>query len=129
VRLAWAYLSDLDLFQGLDKYRGGLKALAEHHGAPKKYHETVTCGMMVLVHERMLTRPGDGSWESFVEANPDLLRWLDGAFFDHYPQAVLRSDLARTTFVLPHSPALDGGAAGMGAPGEGATVPRSGSTR
>ena len=106
VRLAWAYLARLDLFDGLARYRSGLKALAAHHGAPKKYHETVTCGMMVLVHERVLTRGGEGSWESFVQENPDLLRWLDGAFFDNYPKSVLRSDLARATFVLPHSEAL-----------------------
>lgn len=103
VRLAFAFLKHLDLFEALERYRRGLKGLAEHHGAPRKYHETVTCGMMVLVHERMVTRPGDGSWQGFVDENPDLLRWLDGAFFEHYPREVLQSELARSTFVLPHS--------------------------
>ena len=118
VRLAWAYLARFDLFDGLGRYRSGLKALAAHHGAPRKYHETVTCGMMVLVHERVLTRPGDGSWESFVQENPDLLRWLDGAFFENYPKSVLRSDLARSTFDLPHSEAIipDDEAEAMDAP-------------
>ena len=102
VRLAFAYLTRYDLFAALERYRAGLKRLAAHHGAPRKYHETVTCGLMVLIHERMVTRPGSDSWEGFVESNPDMLRWLDGAFFDYYPREVLSSDLARTTFVLPH---------------------------
>jgi hypothetical protein len=101
VRLAFALLRRVDLLEGLRRYRQGLRRLAEYHGAPKKYHETVTCGMMILVHERVVTRCGDGSWESFREKNPDLLRWLDGAFFDHYPRQVLRSELARSTFLLP----------------------------
>ena len=105
VRLAWAYLAELELLEALARYRTGLRALARHHGAPEKYHETVTCGMMVLVHERRVTRPGEGGWDAFAAANPDLLRWLDGAFFDHYPKDVLRSDLARSTFLLPHSDA------------------------
>jgi hypothetical protein len=95
-----------------------------HHGAPKKYHETVTCGMMVLVNERVVTRPGDGSWESFVAENADLLRWLDGAFFEQYPQSVLRSDVARATFLLPRSPELAESAASSGASGAGTGAPR-----
>ena len=117
VRLAWAFLRHLELFPAMERYRRGLKALAAHHGAPEKYHETVTCGMMVLVHERLLTRRGDGTWESFVAENADLLRWLDGAFFEHYPPEVLRSGLARRTFLLPHS--VSGSAAERVAPGAG----------
>jgi len=101
VRLAFAYLTRYDLFAALERYRGGLKRLAAHHRAPRKYHETVTCGLLVLIHERMITRAGSESWEGFVDSNPDMLRWLDGAFFDYYPPEVLSSDLARTTFVLP----------------------------
>jgi len=102
VRLAFAYLTRYDLFVALERYRAGLKRLAAHHGAPRKYHETVTCGLLVLIHERMVTRAGADSWEGFVDSNPDMLRWLDGAFFDYYPRDVLTSDIARSTFVLPH---------------------------
>ena len=101
VRLAFAYLQRHELFAALALYRAGLKGLAAHHRAPRKYHETVTCGLLVLIHERMATRPGCETWDGFVAANPDVLRWLDGAFFDYYPQEVLKSELARTTFVLP----------------------------
>ena len=101
VRLAFAYLQRYDLFDALARYRTGLKRLAGHHGAPRKYHETVTCGLLVLIHERMVTRADSENWDGFVSANPDVLRWLDGAFFDYYPRDVLKSELARTTFVLP----------------------------
>ena len=125
VRLAWAFLQRLELFPAMERCRLGLRALAAHHGAPEKYHETVTCGMMVLVHERLLTRGSDGTWDGFVAANPDLLRWLDGAFFEHYPPEVLRSELARRTFLLPHSvPHADETAQAV-ASGNG---PRAGST-
>ena len=104
VRLAWAYLRRHDLFGALERYRSGLKRLAAHHGAPRKYHETVTCGLLVLIHERMARRPDCDTWDGFVESNPDVLRWLDGAFFEYYRPEVLQSELARRTFVLPHGP-------------------------
>jgi len=129
VRLAYAYLTRHDLFEAMARCRGALRRLAEHHGAHGKYHETVTCALVLLIHERMasargwLDSAGAGSvasrgasearspgpvearvpaWEDFARANPDLMRWKDGAFFDYYPEAVLHSELARRTFVLPH---------------------------
>ncbi len=108
VRLAWSYLRRYDLFEALDRYRSGLRGFAAHHGSADKYHETITCALLVLIHERMATRhtgPARGqreSWDAFAEANPDLLRWRDGAFFDYYPVEVLASETARRTFVLPH---------------------------
>lgn len=100
VRLAFVYLSRFDLFDSIGRYRKGLRAFAARAGVPGKYHETVTCGLMVLIHERMVSREAD-DWEGFIEENPDLLRWMDGPFFDYYDESVLRSSIARRTFVLP----------------------------
>ena len=130
VRLAFAYLTRFELFDALHRCRRALRRLAEHHGAPRKYHETVTCALVFLIHERMeaartderdrvrhsgsasrgASASGSGSavaaggptWEDFARSNPDVLRWKGGAFFDFYSEEVLRSDLARRTFVLPH---------------------------
>jgi hypothetical protein len=115
VRLAFAYLERHELFEALTRCRRALRRLAEHHGAHGKYHETVTCALVFLIHERMRREPettgatstwreGSGEtvdWDTFARVNPDLLRWKDGAFFDYYPASVLRSELARETFVLP----------------------------
>lgn len=105
VRLAYVYLREHELFAALDRYRTSLRRFAKHHGAPNKYHETVTCALVVLIHERLTLMQRNQSepvrWEAFAEGNPDLLRWLDGAFFDLYPRSILQSKLAREVFVLP----------------------------
>lgn len=101
VRVAFAYLHRYELFESIARYRKGLRDFATRAGVPEKYHETVTCALMILIHERMVDRDPDESWEDFSAANPDLLRWLDGPFFDYYDESVLRSPAARRTFVLP----------------------------
>ena len=101
VRVAFAYLRRHDLFETLELYRAGLKRLAAWAGFPQKYHETVTCALVVLINERMIARPDLETWEDFAAANPDLLAWKDGAFFDYYDASVLDSPTARSTFILP----------------------------
>ena len=105
VRLAYVYLREHDLFGALERYRTSLRRFASHHGAPGKYHETVTCALVILIHERLTRMQRDQAepvrWAAFADANPDLLRWLDGAFFDLYPRSILQSELAREVFVLP----------------------------
>lgn len=101
VRVAYLYLQRYDLFETLARYRDGLKRLAAWAGFPQKYHETVTCALVVLINERMLARPDLERWDDFAAANPDLLTWKDGVFFDYYDTSVLDSPVARATFVLP----------------------------
>ena len=101
VRLAFVYLRRHGLFETLVRYTNGLRRLVEHLGAPDKYNETVTCGLVVLIHERMAERSSADDWHAFAAANPDLLVWKGGAFFDYYDEDVLASDSARRMFVLP----------------------------
>lgn len=101
VRLAFAYLQRFDLIESLRRYRNGLLRLTTSLGARDKYHDTVTCGMVVIIHERMASRAEPCDWETFRKENPDLLRWRDGAFFEYYGEDVLESEVARRTFVLP----------------------------
>ncbi len=104
VRLGFAYLCRFDLVATMARYRAGLRAFTTLHGQPDKYHETVTCGLLVLIHERMSRREEGWTWEEFARENRDLLRFRDGIFFEYYPPEVLTSELARRTFVLPHPP-------------------------
>lgn len=100
VRLAFLYLQRYDLLESLVRYRRGLRRFVERHGVSDKYHETVTCALVVLIHERM-ARGSESDWLAFASANSDLLAWRDGAFFDYYDSGVLDSELARRVFVLP----------------------------
>jgi hypothetical protein len=101
VRLAWIYLRRHGLLEAIRRYRDGLVRFAEHHGAAGRYHETVTWAMVVLIHERMAAAPAVDDFGVFTAANPDLMRWRGGAFFDYYGEDVLDSEQARHTFVLP----------------------------
>ena len=100
VRLGHAYLRHFGLVGSLDRVPRALRRFAEHAGAPDKYHETITCALLVLIHERMAGNP-DQEWPAFAASNPDLLEWREGAFFRYYGEDVLESDLAREIFVLP----------------------------
>jgi len=100
VRLAFIYLDRFDLVEAMGRFRSALRAFTAHAGLADKYHETVTMGLLVLIHERMAVQQPE-NWDTFAAANTDLLRWKDGAFFEYYSPDVLDSDLARRVFVLP----------------------------
>ena len=101
VRVAFLYLRRYDLIETLSRYRDGLKRLAAWAGFPQKYHETVTCALVVLINERMVESPHLERWDDFAAANPDVLAWKGGIFFDYYEERVLDCPLARSTFILP----------------------------
>jgi hypothetical protein len=43
----------------------------------------------------------DGGWKEFKRSNPDLLIWKDGILSRYYHEATLKSELARSVFILP----------------------------
>lgn len=105
----------MPLIEAIARYREGLRRFATAHGAASKYHETITWAYVVLVNERLHDTGRDASWREFATANPDLLRFRGGAFFDHYGPDVLESTKARKMFVLP-GPATAKPSAGRGGP-------------
>ena len=100
VRLAFAYLCRYPMLPALQKFAGALKRFAAARGKPKLYNETITCAYFFLIHERMVRCEG-ADWEQFAGRNPDLLVWKDGILSRYYHEATLKSDLARSVFVLP----------------------------
>jgi hypothetical protein len=106
VHVAWAYLQRLPLLEALPHFVTGLQRFAAHHGAPQRYHTTITLAYFFLIAERREQHSGGDTWEEFAAANPDLLRWKGGVLERRYSAETLASDLARRVFVLP-----DGGAA------------------
>ena len=48
-----------------------------------------------------MARSSEHDWEEFVLRNSDLLVWKGGILTRYYREETLRSELARTVFVLP----------------------------
>jgi hypothetical protein len=100
VRLAFAYLCQYPVLQALEKFSSALKQFAAARGKTQLYHETITCAYLFLIHERMAGGEGE-DWEEFAQRNADLLVWKNGILSRYYREATLKSDLARSVFVLP----------------------------
>lgn len=101
VRLAWLYLSDHPLIEAIARYTTALRRLAAFHGAPGKYHETITWAYLVLIHERMRRDDAPRGWEAFRAANGDLFCWRPSILERYYAPQTLKTEFARRIFVLP----------------------------
>jgi hypothetical protein len=100
VRLAYAYLSEYSVLVALEKFSTALKRFAAARGKTQLYHETITCAYLFLIHERM-ARLESGEWQAFAAQNSDLFTWKDGKLSRYYCESTLKSDLARSVFILP----------------------------
>jgi hypothetical protein len=103
VRVAWLCLRRAPLIGALARFTDGLKRLAASFGKPELYHETITWAYLFLINQRL--GPPDEPWAEFAARNPDLFSTVLAAY---YRDEILRSPLARRTFVLPdpaHVPA------------------------
>jgi len=101
VRTAFAYLRTMPLLDALRAFTAALRRFAAAQGKPQLYHETITWAFLFIIHERMQCAPG-AEWEEFIRDNDDLLRWKPSVLESYYPSEVLKSELARRVFVLPH---------------------------
>jgi hypothetical protein len=56
-----------------------------------------------------MARSGGGqTWEEFAVENEDLLSWSNNILRRYYREATLKSDLAKSTFLLPDRIDLSG---------------------
>ncbi len=104
VRLGYLYLHKHGLGGAIERMTSGLKRYVKRLGQDAKYHETMTVAFLALINERLaVDDPGD--WDRFAARNPDLFD--KGLLAAYYPQSVLETEKARTTFVLsPRSGAV-----------------------
>ncbi len=100
VRMAWLYLQRASVLDAIAGFTHDLQQFARAQGQPNLYHETITWGYLLLIHERM-ARGGEQPWEAFARANPDLLTWEGSVLKTYYHPDTLASDLARRVFVFP----------------------------
>jgi hypothetical protein len=101
VRVAWLMLEREPLLAALPSFVGGLQRFAAHHGATGLYHETITLAFLLLVNERRARIAQPHDFAHFEATNPDLMVFRGGILERYYPAAVLASDLAKRTFLMP----------------------------
>ena len=81
IRMAWIYLRTYGPSEGSVKICTGLRHLAVAHGAPGKYHETITLFWIKLVNHALESTPEIADFHEFVEAHSYL---LDGKLLTQY---------------------------------------------
>jgi len=106
VRVAWLFVRKYGLPEAFSRFADTLKRFADANGVPQLYHETITWAYLLLIQER-LAREAAAGWDEFAAANADLLTWKPSVLDRYYTPALLWSDLARTTFVMPDRVAAD----------------------
>lgn len=105
VRAAWCYLTRYPFAEALWRFSTALRRFAAAQGAAEKYHETITVAWMAIVAGR-IDEGHEESWSDFARSHADLLRSGLAPLAPWYSNAVLRSERAKRTFVLP---VADGG--------------------
>lgn len=100
VELTWRYLEDHDPDTARRLVSDAIREVASAHGAPQKFHETITGAWVRCVAVHRQRWPADTFAEFIaIEANADL---LDARLLDqHFTREVLFSDAARAGVVEP----------------------------
>jgi hypothetical protein len=101
VRVAWLYLRQSSAAEALAKMSAGLRRLSRSIGREAMYHETVTAAFVFLINERMERGGRDLGWNEFEARNGDLFDRERPILHRYYRPETLRSDLARSIFVMP----------------------------
>ena len=101
VRVVWLYLQRYSVLETLARFSENLKRFAAANGKPNLYHETITWSYVFLINERMERNGKESGWDKFAESNADLLDWKPSILEFYYSDQMLRSELARRTFVFP----------------------------
>src|SRR5262249_36260566 len=100
-RAAWLLLRQQPPAEALSRFAEALRRFAASLGKAGLYHETITWAYLLLINERMRRGKGNQSWEEFARENADLMTWRPTILSAYYRDETLKSDLARSVFVLP----------------------------
>jgi hypothetical protein len=102
VGVAYEMLRSYDFLTASMKYSDCINTIATKAGAARKFNTTITLAFLSLIAERMQTNPHD-SYDEFISNNQDLV--TGNPLEKLYSPERLRSDLARTVFLLPDATA------------------------
>jgi hypothetical protein len=98
LRLAWRELREHEREVALARIETAIRHVAAAHGAPDKYHRTMTEAWAALVGHHLAEEPGL-TFDAFLERFPGL---LDGGLLTrHWSAELLASPAARATWVDP----------------------------
>ena len=99
LRLALIYLRRYGPDESKVRLSRSIRTYAAHHGAPGKYHETLTVAWLQLVEHAAACLGPESALEDLVTAFPILLR--KDALEACYSRAALGSEAARGLFLEP----------------------------
>jgi hypothetical protein len=98
LRMAWLLLQQQPLECAVEQICTGIARFATHHGAPGKYHRTLSEALVrLMAHAGAALLP----WDEFLRANPALLTDVMATVGRYYSPELLSSARARTAFVAP----------------------------
>jgi hypothetical protein len=99
LRLAWVYLSESDPDTAGTRAGRSIRQYAEHHGAGRKYHETLSLAWVRIVALAMAETPAAAGFDNLLATRPHL---LDKKLpLRHYSPGRLWNDTARARWVEP----------------------------
>ena len=100
LRLAWIYIRQYGLEEGMDKIRRHLQHFVAMVDEEDKYHETLTVAAIHIVHHFMQRYPVP-YFEAFMQVAPVLQQDFRGLVARHYHAQILASETARKQFIKP----------------------------
>ncbi len=99
LELAWTYLARYRIETAQRAMASAIRHVAGLHGAPDRYHETITLSWLhlVAVHRKCSDA---GTFDQFIADNPELLdpHLLGG----HYSSELLATQNARARWIEPN---------------------------
>jgi len=98
IGVAYEMLRNYDFLNASVKYSECINTIATRAGAAQKFNITITLAFLSLIAERMEATRHE-TFDDFIEQNQDLLS--DSVLAKWYSPERLRSDLARTIFLMP----------------------------
>ncbi len=99
LRLAWIHLRESDLSTAATRVGQSIRRYAEHHGAARKYHETLSRAWVRIVALAIAETPGAAGFDDLLAARPHLLD--KNLPLRHYSPGRLWKDAARERWVEP----------------------------
>ena len=103
LRYAWLLLQRIPLGEALPRIGATLERFAGLHGAPEKYHVTVTWTYVLILHELMQDHRERASvdFDELLERNPLLREPVPRFMARFYAPATWQSPRAASIYVLP----------------------------
>jgi len=100
LRIAWLYLNAQDLDSAIRSTCTGIKTYAESLGAKDKFSYTITNALVRIMATRIRDL-NDRSWQGFIRQNNDLVNDAMSVLLLHFSEALLFSEVARTSIIAP----------------------------